>query len=419
VPFRIAAVLLALAATATAAHPLRAQHHAPPILGLQALPAWERADPVPGGGSLAELRVLQPVAMLHAAPLGGRITIDGMLNLEGLTLEDGQLAPGNWGEGFVDRRHPHTYLHELVVAAPDLLRSRGRGYAVSLAAGKGFAPFGTDDPMARPGVRYPINHHYAQLLERLVAIGALQAGPLVLEVGLFNGDEPENPEQWPLASRFGDSWATRITVLPAPGFEIQTSYAQVKSPEHRPGQGLDQRKWSASARAERPFRSGTLYGLAEWARTREGSGFFAFSSVLGEAAWSAGAHRAWYRVERTERPEELRTLDPFRTVRPHTDNSILATTRWTVHTAGYGVELMPAASAFRIAPVVEASFGRVRSETPVSFDPAAFYGRDSFWSLSMGVRLGWGARLHRMGRYGAARPATAHPTPGDPGHSIQ
>jgi hypothetical protein len=99
----------------------------------------------------------------------------------------------------------------------------------------------------------------------------------------------------------------------------------------------------------------------------------------------------------------VRTLDPFRTVRPHTDNSILATTRWTVHTAGYGVELLPAASRFRIAPAIEASFGRSESETPVSFDPAAFYGRDTFWTISVGVRLGWGARLHRMGRYGAAR----------------
>ena len=33
----------------------------------------------------------------------------------------GELAPGDWGEGFVDRRHPHTYLHELVLSADDLL----------------------------------------------------------------------------------------------------------------------------------------------------------------------------------------------------------------------------------------------------------------------------------------------------------
>ncbi len=415
-PSRCFALACLAFAAALPASPLHAQHTAPYSIGLHALPVWERADPVPGGGSLAELRILKPAVMLHAAPLGGSITFDAMLNFEGLTIADGQLAPGNWGEGFVDRRHPHTYVHEVIVSAPDLLRSRASGYAISLTAGKGFAPFGTDDPMARPGIRYPINHHFAQVLERLVAIGGLWAGPLVLEAGLFNGDEPEEPEQWPNARRFGDSWAMRISVLPAPGFELQTSYAQVKSPEHRPGQGLAQLKWSASARAERPFRGGTLYALTEWARTREGAGFFDFSSVLGEAAWSRGAHRAHYRFESTERPEELRTLDPFRTVRPHTDNSILATTRWTVHTAGYGVNLLPAASRFRIAPIVEASVGRSRSETPVSFDPAAFYGRDTFWTLSVGVRLGWGARLHRMGRYGAARVESAPAEPGPPDH---
>ena len=417
-PFRAVRYAVLVGCASCAALPLQAQHAGALQVGIHAVPVWERADPVPGGGSLAELRVVQPAAMLHAAPLGGFLAIDAMLNFEGLTLEDGQLAPGNWGEGFVDRRHPHTYLHEVMVSAPDLLRSRGRKWAVSLAAGKGFAPFGTDDPMGRPALRYPINHHYAQVLERLVAIGALWAGPVILEAGTFNGDEPEKPDQWPNARRFGDSWSARITVLPARGVEVQTSYAHVKSPEHRPGQGLAQTKWSASARAERPFRGGVLYALAEWAESSESAEFFDFSSVLAEAAWTGRGHRVHYRFEQTERPEELRTLDPFRTVRPHTDNSILATTRWTVHTAGYGVELLPAHSRLRIAPAIEASFGRVESETPVSFDPAAFYGRDTFWTLSLGVRLGWGARLHRMGRYGAARVESELAGAVEPGHTI-
>jgi hypothetical protein len=418
VPFRAARLLVALPAVLTA--PLAAQRaaeHAVPPVGLHALPVWERADPVPGGGSLSELRVLKPIVMLHAAPLAGRLAVDAMLNFEGLTLADGQLAPGNWGEGFVDRRHPHTYVHEVIVAAPDLLGSRGRGYALSLAAGKGFAPFGTDDPMSRPGVRYPINHHLAQVLERVVGIAALRAGPLIVEAGLFNGDEPEQPDQWPMVKRFGDSWAVRVTTLPAAGIEVQASYAHVDSPELRSGQGLAQQKWSASARAERRVGRGAIYALAEWAHSEEAAGFLDFTSVLGEAAWTSGRHRVHYRVERTERPEELRTLDPFRTVRPHTDNSILATTRWTVHTAGYGADLMPATSALRIAPILEASFGRIRSETPVSFDPQAFYGRDTFWTLSLGVRLGWGARLHRMGRYGAARIDSELTGTGEPGHS--
>jgi hypothetical protein len=404
-------------AAALATQPLHAQHAGPSAVGISAVPLWDRVDPVPGGGALDELRILKPVMMLHAEPLAGRLRLDAMLNLEGLTLADGQLAPGNWGEGFVDRRHPHTWLHEIMVTAPDLLGSSGgSGAVISVAAGKGFAPFGTDDPMTRPAVRYPVNHHLAQVLERVVAIAAVRAGPLIAEAALFNGDEPESPEQWPRLRRFGDSWAARITALPAAGIEIQGSRAHVASPEHRPGQGLDQTKWSASARLERRIGAAPVYAMVEWARSDEAAGFFVFESVLGEAAWSPGRHRVHYRIERTERPEEVRTLDPFRTVRPHTDNSILATTRWVVHTAGYEIDLTPAEGALRIMPLVEVSFGRVRSETPVSFDPETVYGRDTFWSLSIGVRLAWGARLHRMGRYGVARIEGESIEPGSPGH---
>ena len=89
-------------------------------------------------------------------------------NLEGWTLDRGELNAGVWGEGYVDRRHPHTFLHELILSATTSLA----GFDASLSAGRGFAPFGTDDPMVRPFVKYPANHHLAQILERWVAIGA-------------------------------------------------------------------------------------------------------------------------------------------------------------------------------------------------------------------------------------------------------
>ena len=53
----------------------------------------------------------------------------GILNLEGLTLSRGELDLGEWGEGFVDRRHPHTYLHELM-AGVQLDPRTDRGLAV-------------------------------------------------------------------------------------------------------------------------------------------------------------------------------------------------------------------------------------------------------------------------------------------------
>src|SRR5690606_6115515 len=114
-------------------------------------------DHAPGGNSLGEARFVHLVAMGHLENPGRWLRVDGMLNLEGLTIPGGELASGVFGEGFVDRRHPHTYLHEMVVtaSAPDPV-----AIDASVSAGKGFAPFGTDDPMSRPVVRYPVNHHF-------------------------------------------------------------------------------------------------------------------------------------------------------------------------------------------------------------------------------------------------------------------
>src|SRR5690606_22723938 len=131
--------------------------------------------------------------------------------------------------------------------------------------GRGFAPFGTDDPMARPFVKFPANHHLAQVLERLVAIAAVRAGPLALEAGLFNGDEPTGPRDLPDAERFGDSWSARATLLPFPGVEAQASYASLASPEFPAGSGLDHRKRSASLRYEAARHGGEgEYLLVEW-----------------------------------------------------------------------------------------------------------------------------------------------------------
>ena len=210
---------------------------------------YTRVDPVPGGRSLGEVRLVQPTIMAHAGALSNRLRLLATLNLEGLTIPDGELTPGAWGEGFIDRRHPHTYLHELIFTFDDVLGDLDGPTRISLAAGKGFAPFGTDDPMGRPVLRYPVNHHLAQILERAVAILGVRRGPVMVEGGLFNGDEPERPGQWPRVSRFGDSWSGRLTVLPVTELELQGSYARVHSPEDRPrAAGTDQSKWSVAGR---------------------------------------------------------------------------------------------------------------------------------------------------------------------------
>jgi hypothetical protein len=355
---------------------------------------------VPGGGSLGELRLVQPALMLQVdGP--ERISLAATLNLEGASIPGGELTPGAWGEGFVDRRHPHTYLHELMLTADDVLRDADGDTRVSLSAGKGFAPFGTDDPMSRPVLRYPVNHHLAQILERAVAVAAVHRHGITGEIGLFNGDEPERPGQWPrIGGRFGDSWSVRLTGAPTAELELQGSFARVHSPEHRPGAGTDQNKWSLSARWDGPLRVGPVYAMLEWARTSEAGGFFTFSSLLAEGAWTTGRHRLHYRLERTERPEEQR-ISHFRSLRPHLENSILGITRWTIHTAGYAAPSLER-SGLVVRPLVEVGYGRIAKLGGGIFDVDQLYGKNSFWSISLGVQAAFGGGVHRMGRYGAA-----------------
>jgi hypothetical protein len=365
-------------------------------------------DPIPGNRSLGEVRVLQPVLMAHGGMAANRLRMLATVNLEGLTIPDGELAMGDWGEGFVDRRHPHTYLHEAMLTFDDHLAVAESRVGFSLSAGKGFAPFGTDDPMSRPVLRYPVNHHLAQILERTVAILGISAGPVIVEGGLFNGDEPERPDQWPKVSRFGDSWSGRVAVKPIQGLELQGSHASVHSPEHREGAGTDQSKWSVSGRWAGDIGQSSVYGLLEWARTSEAEGFFTFHSVLAEGAWTLGRSRLHGRFERTDRPEEERTTSLFRSRRPHFENSILGQTRWTIYTLGYTFRLAYPAARLDALPLLEVSYGRIEDVGGGLFDARAFYGKTSFWSLNLGIRLSLGMNLHRMGRYGVAED-TAEP----------
>lgn len=410
---------------ACAALPARAQHagHHPdssatgsPRLAwsLGAVPEVVRATPTAGRRSLSEGYLAHPVAMLHGATRGGGLSLHLMANLEGLTLRRGELATGVYGEGYVDRRHPHSYLHEAVVTA-----SRRLGAAdLSLAAGRGFAPFGSDDPMVRPVVRYPVNHHHAQVLERLVLIGAVRARGLTLEAGLLNGDEPTSPSSAPEVDRFGDSWTGRLTWRPVAAdpqaLELSVSHGRLRSPEDPTRvTGLDQRKWHAGARVTRPTPLGLTYVLAEWALTDDYAGrrhVFRYGSALVEAAACGRAGHVAVRAERTARHEEERLFDLFRTPVPHAESSIIGITRWTSVGLHAGTRAWRA-GVLRAAPFVEATWLRPRPALGNSaFEPAAFYGARDLWQLSAGARLGAGMPHRRMGRYGAAEapPAAGH-----------
>jgi hypothetical protein len=369
----------------------------------QAIGLVTRVDPALAGRTLTEGYLAQPVIMAHGSVLNAHVNAVLTLDFEGLTLDRGQLNPGAYGEGYADRRHPHTYLHEAILSATGAFR----GIGVSVAGGKGFVPFGTDDPMMRPFAGYPVNHHLAQILERYVAVGAVNRGPVTLEGAFFNGDEPVSPGAPPDASRFGDSWAVRATVAPLTGLELEGSFASVTSPELASGGGLDQHKWSVGARFQRD-QGLVRVALVEWARSDELFGELrtnTFTSFLAEGTTALRKALASVRFENTTRPEAERFLDPFRFSQSPSDLSIIGITRWHIGTVALSGPLpMPHAD---VAPFVEVAYARPYEElSPSAFVPKDFYGASSIWSVSLGVRLGVGRRAHRMGRYGVAMPNT-------------
>jgi len=374
--------------------------------GFHAIGLVTEARPGVAGSRQRELYVTQPMLTLHDP--GPRLSGQVMLNFEAWTLEDGELNAGTWGEGFIDKRHPHTFLHEVVVtahASPGMLGG-------SFTGGRGFVPFGSDDPMARPFVKYPANHHLAQVLERWIAVAAVRFGPLALEGSIFNGDEPDGPRSRGKRSRFGDSRAARATLWPWEALELQASRAWIESPEHPDGGGLDHRKWHGSARLSVDAGPVPVYALYEWARTDEyddDARAFSFHSTLAEGAADVGGLRVALRWERTTRPEEERLEDPFRTPRPHEDANLLGVTRW--HSASVHLGYRSRRGELALAPFLEVGRLRVEEITGALFDPAEFYGADVHWSLSAGLRLAVGVQHERVGRYGVALPRghTDHP----------
>jgi hypothetical protein len=371
-------------------------------IGAQGIGVLTRESPAVGGRDITEGYLTQPAIMAQLDPWNELLSLKGTLNLEGATLKRGELNAGIIGEGYIDRRHPHTYLHELVLSSAKRFGT-GATSGVSVSVGKGFAPFGTDDPMARPFEKYPINHHLAQILERAIAIGALRTGPLILEAGAFNGDEPTGPGDTPNRNRYCDSWSGRITFVPWEQAELQTSYARVKSPENPDGGGADQRKQSASVRLEDPQHTG--YALFEWARTGDYIGSarsFTFTSLLAETSASYDRLSGALRIESTERPDEPRLVDPFRTQIPATDLSIAGRSRWTIVTARVAASVLNP-GVLSAEPFVELARAHV-SETlrPSGFNPQQFYGSDRIWSFSVGIKVALGMPHMRMGRYGVA-----------------
>jgi hypothetical protein len=331
---------------------------------------------------------------------GQRLVLRTTLNFEGVTQEDGELTFGGWGEGYIDKRHPHTLLHELMLS----LNAWGSaGSALSLSAGKGFAPYGTDDPMARPGLKYPTNHHLSQILERWTVNAMWVARGWSVEAGVFGGAEPTGPYDLSNIESFGDSWSARVMRRWGggspflPQWEASLSYGSVTEDEGTAAETT--RLWNAALRYDGQLGEGRLYALVEGSQSdpERHDGYF---SLLTEARYERAGHQPYVRVEYATRPEYERTAGPgeegfFRYGGDHPEP--IGATRWLITTFAYAREV--SGYPWSARPFVELQHHRVRSERG-GFTARQIFGVDSFWAVSLGVRLYIGGGPMRMGRYG-------------------
>jgi hypothetical protein len=347
----------------------------------------------------------QPALMFNVEAPESRIVLRTTINLEGLTQPHGELTFGGWGEGFVDKRHPHTYVHELMLSV-NLRGDEVNGWSVS--AGKGFAPYGTDDPMMRPVMKYPTNHHLSQILERWTVSTALTAGRWSVEAGVFGGNEPTSPSDLSNIESFGNSFSGRVThrfgtgVMGAWPWEIASSFGRVKE-EHEDETTITN-LYNVAVRHEGDHNGTHLYSLIEASLSDPNHGR-GYVSVLAEGSLQKGRHKPYARVEFATRPEYARAgapnTDDF--FRYDHDAHPIGSTRWLILSAGYGVTI--STLPFGVRPFVEGQFHHVSNNSgPIL--PSLQYGRTSFWTLSTGFRVFLGGDPMRMGAYGVLDPMT-------------
>lgn len=342
--------------------------------------------------------VTQPAAMVNLEGPGSRVVVRTTLNLEAVTQPEGEYTFGGWGEGFIDKRHPHTVLHEAMVS---LNAWRFGGGVASLSAGKGFAPYGTDDPMSRPVAKYPTNHHLSQLLERWTVNGVWLRGPWSLEAGVFGGAEPDGPWDLGNVSSFGNSFSARLgrrfggvgTTAP---WEITASAASVA--EEHDGETRRTGLYNAAVRHSWPHSFGGIYALAEASASDpdDGEGYW---SLLGETQVRIGRHRPYYRLEYATRPEYARLGAPGTPgfYRYEHDGDPIGATRWLIHSLGYEFDLSGGGVATR--PYLEVQHNHASRERG-EVRPEILFGTNSFWTVSAGFRLFFGGGPMRMGSYG-------------------
>lgn len=263
-----------------------------------------------GGDKFFSTNWVMPMAIRQVGP--GQLTLRAMFSLEPATVtgreypllfQQGETA---FGKAIVDGQHPHDFFMEIAALYDWRV---GAGTLLSFYA----APMG--DPALGP-TAYPhrwsasenpvgsLGHHQedsTHIADNVVTMGVAK-GIMRVEASGFHGREPDE-NRWNIDGGAIDSWSTRLTVQPGQNWSGQVSFGAIKSPEALAPKE-DQRRVTASAMYNRPFRNGNWASTVVWGRTKT-AGAKENSYLAESTVRFATANYAWTRLENAGRTSEL------------------------------------------------------------------------------------------------------------------
>ncbi len=193
----------------------------------------------PRGGDKAYAASMAMLQASREADSGTRLRLRAMLSLDPAMGKRGYpllFATGETANGhpLIDRQHPHDFLMEVSARLDVPLGGDVTGFVYGGLPGEpavGPAAF-MHRGSARLNPEAPITHHWFDSTH--ITFGVVTAGlagkAWQVEASAFKGREP-NEERWGVDTPRLDSWAVRGTLNPTPEWQMQFSYARLKSPE--------------------------------------------------------------------------------------------------------------------------------------------------------------------------------------------
>jgi hypothetical protein len=216
--------------------------------------------------------------------LSGTVMLRTMLSLEAATIADRrypelfQLGETAYGQPIIDGQHPHNLFMEIGV---QYAHPVGRAVLNLYYAPVGDPTLGpTAYPHRASAAEMPqatLGHHYEDSthISDNVATAEVAWHSVHIEASGFYGHEP-GENRWNLEFGPMDSWASRLTWLPARNWQAQVSTGRIHNPEAiSPG---DEERTTASVEYASDERSASLI----WGRDYKTAGPFAVNAITAE-----------------------------------------------------------------------------------------------------------------------------------------